>query len=288
MAADVWIGVAAVQCLLLLSAAFVGVGCVNLDKPSEVQMCSATGTCSDDPIKAPTVDANRNADTAVADLTHDQNSTGRDAGEVKGGPYLSPDMAAPDFGKDMTVEGAAPLAGPEAKDATVVEDVVPEDSPAAKPGPEQPGAEPPTGPELGPEPSMGPEPGPESAKEPGLEPAPEPSQDGGSSDSPQSNNCTIFYGSNPTKGAAGQPPAVDTLGAFCLATCDDIDGWGCSNFDGRTISVNGTTVSCGASVTKKNGYYVFRASAGRLSYASIYWWGPAASACPAPPGGIFP
>jgi hypothetical protein len=63
------------------------------------------------------------------------------------------------------------------------------------------------------------------------------------------------------------------LAAFCIATCDGIQGWGCSNFDGRSVSVNGQSASCAGALTKKDGYYIFQISAGSNKSAAIYWWG---------------
>ena len=104
-------------------------------------------------------------------------------------------------------------------------------------------------------------------------------------------NCSIFYGTAGT----GHPPASGTTGAFCIATCDDIAGWGCSNFAGRTVTVNGTVIACAdgtqeGAVTKKNGYNVFQVSGGTGTSisATVFWWGTYASSCPAPDGGIFP
>lgn len=281
MPLGVWVDWTSIQGpLSLLVMGLVAVGCVNLDKPIAVQMCSATATCSNGAGKAAREDANNDLQHAETDLAGGRGGSGTDAGEVDVVLYPAPDLAAPDLVLDNTADQAVRVDGYKAPDATVIDDVVPASLPAQEPGPEQSGAEPG---------APRPEPGPEPSQEPSMEPGPEPPLDGGVTVSPpSSSNCTIFYGSNPPQGSAGQPPSAGTLGPFCLATCDDIDGWGCSNFDGRTISVNGATVSCGARVAKKNGYYVFRASAGWLSYASIYWWGPAASACPEPAGGVFP
>jgi hypothetical protein len=262
---------------------FLDVGCVSLDKPDEVQACSAAGTCSNSLNKVPTEDARRDVTSAPADLPSDRS----------GKPDLAPDTATPDLGKDNGTSnsffGGEDLAPDKSSATESVNGPEPGPEPSIEPAS---GPEPSTGAEPRPEPSMRPESGPESGPEPGpdpgREPAPEPLPDAGTSDLPPASNCAVFYGTNPLKGAAGQPPSVDTLSSFCIATCDDIDGWGCANFAGRTISVNGTDVSCGATLTKKNGYYVFRASAGTLSYATIYWWGPRASTCPAPADGVFP
>jgi hypothetical protein len=101
-------------------------------------------------------------------------------------------------------------------------------------------------------------------------------------------NCTIFFGASPSVGTQGHPPTVGTAAA-CIATCDDIGGWSCANGDGRTISVNGATVSCAAAITKKNGYYVFQVGAGNNRDFAIYWWpgsGQWATSCTAPAGGF--
>ena len=65
-----------------------------------------------------------------------------------------------------------------------------------------------------------------------------------------------------------------TSGAYCFCTPDTINGWGCSNFDGRTLLVNDVSKSCGSMPMpmKYNGYYYFEASAGTYAWASIYWW----------------
>jgi len=273
MIVDVWVD-RGLPWLPLLG--FLAVGCVNLDKPNQVQACSARGTCSNEP--STSEDARRDVKSPLADLASDQDGK-QDVGLGGEKPDLAPDpapdLASPDLGKDGAPSD--PFSGSE--------DVVPDKAPATEPA---------NGPELGPEASMRPEPGPEASMGPepgpdaGRDTAPESPPDAASSDVPAASGCTIFYGTDPPTGSAGQPPIAGTLNAFCIATCDDIVGWGCSNFDGRTITVNGATVSCAATVTKKNGYYVFRASAGTLSYASIYWWGTRASTCPAPADGVFP
>ena len=58
-----------------------------------------------------------------------------------------------------------------------------------------------------------------------------------------------------------------------------VNGWGVSNFTGRTISVTvngaGTAVTTvGAALPSKGStdYYHFSSSAGSFTYASVYWW----------------
>ena len=89
-----------------------------------------------------------------------------------------------------------------------------------------------------------------------------------------------------TKGPSEAPcsPAKDlsnhmsgelgTTDSVCLRVTDEVVGWGCSNFEGRTVKVNGTDVSC-AQVPlpeKVHGAYYFEISAGQFAYASFYWW----------------
>jgi len=60
-----------------------------------------------------------------------------------------------------------------------------------------------------------------------------------------------------------------------LRTPGPINGWQCSNVDGRTIQVNNVTVSCGAtSLPAKwsDGYYYFSFGAGTYSYACMNYW----------------
>jgi hypothetical protein len=75
-------------------------------------------------------------------------------------------------------------------------------------------------------------------------------------------------------GEGGMSGPFGTKGAVCYRISADITGWGCSNFDGRVVKVNGVTVSC-AEVPlpdKRHGDYYFDISAGDLEYASIYWF----------------
>jgi endoglucanase len=64
-----------------------------------------------------------------------------------------------------------------------------------------------------------------------------------------------------------------TTSAYCFRTSMNIAGWGCSNFNGRSLLVNDVAVSCGATLpAKHNGYYYFEATNGAFDYASVYWW----------------
>jgi hypothetical protein len=70
----------------------------------------------------------------------------------------------------------------------------------------------------------------------------------------------------------------NTTGAICLRTAAAVNGWGCSNFDGRTVSVNGGTATgtCGAGpfplAKYSDGYTYFSVTAGQFPWASIYSW----------------
>jgi hypothetical protein len=199
-------------------------------------------------------------------------------------PSPVPDPAwDPEPGPEPTVDPPwGPEPGPEP---------VPDPAWGPEPGPE-PVPDPAWGPEPGPEPvpdpAWGPEPGPEPVPDPawGPEPGPEPQRDAGPDTSGIA--CTLYYGtaSNP-----GHPPNVDTPNAFCIATCDDISGWGCNNQGTHIVTVNGVTVTCGGAIpAKQNGFYVFRFSAGTPTSESIWWWNTNngyAATCTLPPGGIY-
>ncbi|MBK9579742.1 MAG: fibronectin type III domain-containing protein [Fibrobacterota bacterium] len=76
---------------------------------------------------------------------------------------------------------------------------------------------------------------------------------------------------NMTGGSSGN---FNTTASVCKRTTANISGWGCSNFSGRTVKVNGVTVACGAALPAKTstGYYYFDIGAGAYSWASMYWW----------------
>jgi peptidoglycan/xylan/chitin deacetylase (PgdA/CDA1 family) len=76
----------------------------------------------------------------------------------------------------------------------------------------------------------------------------------------------------------GQTSNFNTTGAVCYRTAAAVNGWGCSNFTGRTVSVNGGTAAttCGAGplplAKYTDGYTYFSVSAGTYSWASLYTW----------------
>ena len=67
----------------------------------------------------------------------------------------------------------------------------------------------------------------------------------------------------------------NTTGAVCYRTSATINGWGCSNFDGRTITVGGVPIAtCGQiPVTRSaDGFVYFAATAGSFPWASLFTW----------------
>ncbi|HEY6178403.1 MAG TPA: cellulase family glycosylhydrolase [Kofleriaceae bacterium] len=67
----------------------------------------------------------------------------------------------------------------------------------------------------------------------------------------------------------------NTTGPICLRTSLPVNGWGCSNFDGRTVSVNGRTPTstCGGGTPitpSADGFTYFIITAGALPYASLF------------------
>jgi uncharacterized repeat protein (TIGR02543 family) len=66
----------------------------------------------------------------------------------------------------------------------------------------------------------------------------------------------------------------NTTGAVCYRTSATISGWGCSNFDGRTVSVGGTARTCGQlPVTRSaDGFTYFSVTAGVFPWASMFTW----------------
>jgi hypothetical protein len=74
----------------------------------------------------------------------------------------------------------------------------------------------------------------------------------------------------------GKTPNFGTTGAVCYRTTETFNSLGCSNFDGRTVKVNGVVVACGTAkatfAAPIGGYTYFDVSAGTYAYASIFWY----------------
>jgi hypothetical protein len=65
-----------------------------------------------------------------------------------------------------------------------------------------------------------------------------------------------------------------TTGPVCIRVTEQVDGWGCSNDAGRSVSVNGTPVMCGDMPlpARQDGAYYFSFTAGMYGYAALYYW----------------
>jgi endoglucanase len=65
-----------------------------------------------------------------------------------------------------------------------------------------------------------------------------------------------------------------TTGAVCYRTTEQINGWGCFNFEGRTLTVGGVARTCGQlPVTRSaDGYYYFAVTGGQFAWAGLYTW----------------
>jgi len=281
------LGVPAIK-LLVFGTVFFSVGCVSLDKPAKVKECAAWGTCSDDPNagKKDAADAVSEPDVVSKEETP--------AAPADAGPDVAPDQAAD---KADTPTQKQDVLGPE---PTTTDDTAPNDrAPEVVRNDVPPQTDLDAGTDdvattkddvAGPEVPREDVPTPDVPKDEGsrldLGNDVWGTEVGREAGTDAALDCKIYYGS----ASGGHTSASGSSAAFCIATCDDIQGWGCSNFDsGRKVTVNGVSVNCGDALTKKNGYYVFQISAGsdpkQLS-ASIYWWGTYATTCTAPAGGF--
>jgi lysophospholipase L1-like esterase len=97
----------------------------------------------------------------------------------------------------------------------------------------------------------------------------------------QARSVTATYTSGGTGGTcanaitfSGNTGNFNTAGAVCYRTSTTINGWGCYNFDGRTLMVNGVARSCGQMPLTRaaDGYYYFAATAGQFPWAGIFFW----------------
>jgi endoglucanase len=72
----------------------------------------------------------------------------------------------------------------------------------------------------------------------------------------------------------GNTSTFNTAGAVCFRTSATINGWGCYNMDGRTITVGGVTRTCGQMplTRSSDGYTYFAITAGTYPWAGLYAW----------------
>jgi hypothetical protein len=94
-------------------------------------------------------------------------------------------------------------------------------------------------------------------------------------------NVTATFNSTGTGDTCANPVTFtgntgnfNTTGPACYRTSQSIAGWGCSNFDGRTLTVGGVARSCGQLPLTRSadGYYYFAVTAGTFAWASLYVW----------------
>ena len=72
----------------------------------------------------------------------------------------------------------------------------------------------------------------------------------------------------------GNTGNFNTTGAVCYRTSATIAGWGCSNLDGRTVSVGGAAVTCGQLPLTRaaDGFTYFSVTAGAFPWAALFYW----------------
>ena len=94
-------------------------------------------------------------------------------------------------------------------------------------------------------------------------------------------NVTATFNTRGTGGTCANPITFtgntgnfNTTGAVCYRTNATINGWGCSNFDGRTVTVGGQARTCGQLplTRSSDGYYYFSVTGGTYPWASLYTW----------------
>jgi uncharacterized repeat protein (TIGR02543 family) len=83
---------------------------------------------------------------------------------------------------------------------------------------------------------------------------------------------TSGSGGTCTTATGGQSGNFNTTGAVCYTVNGTINGWGCSNITGRTVTVNGTAATCGQMPLPGSSPYTFSFTAGSYTWASFYWW----------------
>lgn len=73
---------------------------------------------------------------------------------------------------------------------------------------------------------------------------------------------------------SGNTGNFNTAGAVCYRTNATVNGWGCYNFEGRTVTVGGQARACSQMplIRSTDGYYYFSISGGTYPWAGMYTW----------------
>jgi uncharacterized repeat protein (TIGR02543 family) len=73
---------------------------------------------------------------------------------------------------------------------------------------------------------------------------------------------------------SGNTGNFNTTGPACYRTSATINGWGCSNFDGRTVTVGGVARTCGQTPLPRagDGFTYFVVTAGAFPWAALFTW----------------
>jgi fibronectin type 3 domain-containing protein len=103
-------------------------------------------------------------------------------------------------------------------------------------------------------------------------------------------NCIVASGA----ATNGHPALFGTFDGVCYVSCDVFQGWGCSNTETRTVTMNGSPLACGYTpipAAKTSGFNVIDVSAadqnnGGHDYASLFWWGTWSTSCTIPATGL--
>lgn len=82
----------------------------------------------------------------------------------------------------------------------------------------------------------------------------------------------LFNGSGCKAVSGGQSGNFGTTGPACFTVSGSVNGWGCSNTSGRTVTINGTSVACGSTPLPGSSPYTFSFSGGTYPWASFYWY----------------
>jgi hypothetical protein len=73
---------------------------------------------------------------------------------------------------------------------------------------------------------------------------------------------------------SGNTGNFNATGAVCYRTNAAVNGWGCYNFEGRTVAMGGVSRACGQMPLMRaaDGYYYFAVTAGQVPWAGIVAW----------------